>query len=113
MIASVVKQFDEAAAKMLYSTVAEICDATGQTVDAKGKSFPDAFLEAFRKLEFVVGRDGTVSLPEIHVGNMDMVKQLESMGEEYHREFERLKEEKVAHAKAQEAIRKAKFRRRN
>lgn len=111
MIQSIVQQFDEAQARMLYETVAEVCEASGQTVDARDKPFPEAFMEAFRKLEFGVDRDGNPSLPEIHVGSMKMVEQLQAMGEEYQAEFERLKQEKMDRARAAEAERRNRFKR--
>lgn len=111
MIGSIVQQFDEANARMLYETLAEVCEANGQTVDARDKPFPEAFMEAFRKLEFGVDRDGNPSLPEIHVGSMKMVEQLQAMGEEYQAEFERLKQEKMDRARQAEAERRNRFKR--
>lgn len=111
MLTSMVQQFDEAAARMLYESVAEICETKGQTVDARDKPFPEAFMEAFRKLELGVDRDGNPSLPEIHVGSMELVEQLQAMSEEYHAEFERLKEEKMERARQAEAARRGRFKR--
>ena len=108
-IASMVQQFDDASARMLYESMAEICEANGQTVDGRDKSFPEAFMEAFRKIEFGVDRDGNVSLPEVHVGSMKMVEQLQAMGEEYQAEFERLKQEKIERAEQAEEARRSKF----
>jgi len=109
LIASMVQQFDDAAARMLYEGMAEMCEASGQVVDGRDRPFPKAFMEAFRKIEFGVDRDGNVSMPEIHVGSMKMVEQLQAMGEEYQAEFERLKQEKVERAQAAERERLARF----
>lgn len=111
MIQSIVQQFDEAYAQMFYNTISEVCEATGQTVDAREKPFPEAFMEAFRKLEFAVDRDGNPSVPEIHVGSMEMVEQLKAMGNDYQAEFERLKQQKMDSARAAEAERRNRFKR--
>ncbi len=111
MIQSIVQQFDEAHARMLYETMAQVCESTGQTIDARDKPFPEAFMEAFKKVELGVDRDGNPSLPEIHVGSMKMVEQLQAMGEEYQAEFERLKQEKMDRARAAETERRSRFKR--
>lgn len=108
-------QFRRQFSEMMYSTVAEACDRSGNVVSAQNAgSFPAGFLEAMRRIEFSVGRDGTVSLPEIHLGSgtaQKMIAELEAQPPEYHAEMERLKAEKIAAALEREAVRKAKFKR--
>lgn len=99
--------------KMLYSTIGEACEVTGNTVSAKvARSLPAAFLEMFRKIEFGVGRDGSVSLPEIHIGfePQKLIAELDAQPPEYQAEIERLKAEKTAAALERERLRKTRFR---
>ena len=106
-----VQQFDESMARMLYETVSAACEESGQVVDGRDIPFPQAFLEGFKKIELGVDRNGNVSMPEFHVGSLDMVKQLEAMPPEFQAEVERVKAEKIAKALEVEAERKKKFKR--
>lgn len=109
LIGRIVEQFNASMARMLYETLSEACEQSGQVVDARDTPFPLAFLEGFKKIEFGVDRDGNVSMPEIHVGNLEMIKQLEAMPPEFQAEVERVKSEKIAKALEAEAERKRKF----
>jgi hypothetical protein len=105
------RQFMEA----LYSTVSEACDRSGNTVSAKAAgSFAAGFMEAMKKIEFGVDREGNVSLPEIHAGDpQKLIAEIEAQPAEYHAEFERLKSEKIAAALDREKQRKERFKRRD
>jgi hypothetical protein len=109
LVLQMVKAFNDSMARMLYETLGAACEQSGQIVDGRDKPFPEAFLEGFKKIEFGVDRDGKVSMPEIHVGNPDMIKQLEAAPPEFQAEVERVKAEKIAKALEVEADRKKKF----
>jgi hypothetical protein len=115
MVTTLVTQFNDAMARMMYQNIAEVCEANGQTVDARGRPFAEAFLEMFQKIEFGVDRDGTVSMPELHVGQnpAKLIAELEAMPKEFHEEFKRLKQEKIDKALAEEAARRSKFKTRS
>jgi len=52
----------------MYATAGKACEASGQSVDGKGKSFGETFIEILEKLEFGVDREGKPVMPDIHVG---------------------------------------------
>ena len=108
------EQLQRQFSQMMYATMGEACEVSGNTVSAANAgSFPAGFMEAMRKIEFGVDREGNVSLPAIHVGSNaeKMIAELEAQPPEYHEEIERLKAEKSAAALQREKERKAKFRR--
>lgn len=99
--------------QMLYSTLAEACDQTGNTVDAKAEgSLENAFMAMMEKIQFVADKSGKVSLPEIHVApetGARMMAALEAAPPEYIERLEAVKARKIADALAREVERKAKF----
>jgi hypothetical protein len=112
-VASVLEGMQRQFYEMLYQTISDSCDRTGNTVDSKehGGSFAKGFLESFRRIELGVDRQGNVTMPEIHVGGdaAKLIRQLEEQPPEFHSEFERLKAEKQQAALEREALRKSKF----
>ncbi len=52
----------------MYATAGKACEASGQSVDGKEKSFGETFIEILEKLEFGVDREGKPVMPDIHVG---------------------------------------------
>ena len=101
--------------RMMYSIVSKAADAAGNKVSAKSAgSHAEAFLEALRRIEFGVDRDGRPSLPQIHASPemVDaMLKELQNQGPEFEREVERIKQEKIAEAQAREHSRLLRFKR--
>jgi hypothetical protein len=99
----------------MYGLIGAAADKVGNVVDAKATgSFPASMLEMLRKIELGVGRDGTVSMPQIHVGPgmaERIAKELENVPPEIEAEIQRVKAEKVQQALDKEAARKAKFKR--
>lgn len=56
-------------AQMVYSTISETCENTGNVVDAQASgSVLEAFIESLEKIEFSVDDQGEVRLPELHMG---------------------------------------------
>jgi hypothetical protein len=100
-------------AQMLYSTVGEACKQSGNVIDAKAESSLEAaFMAMLEKIELGIDKDGTVSMPEIHVSpavGERMMAALENTPQEYKDRVEALKARKIAEAQAREAERKAKF----
>ena len=105
-------EFERQISTMIYSSLDKVTTTTGNTVSVKDAgSFPAAFLEMLRKIEFGVDKQGNVSMPEIHTGTdpQKMIAELEAQPPEYKAEVDRIKSEKMAAALAEEATRKSKF----
>ena len=98
---------------MIYSGVSAAADHVGNTVNAKELgSTAEAFAQMLEKVEFSVGRDGQVSLPEMHVGSEAYDKLIKALNEappEFRERIERIKATKSEQALAREAERRAKF----
>ena len=111
MSESMERQFSE----NMYEMMGAAAESVGNVVDARGEgSITDYYLEMLKKVEFGVGRDGNVSLPQMHVGPgmAERIKAaLDNLSPEHEAEFERITAEKAQEALAREAERKAKFRR--
>jgi hypothetical protein len=99
----------------MYGLVGAAAEKIGNVVDAKAAgSFAASMLEMFRKIELGVDRDGTVSMPQIHVGPEmaeRIAEELKNVPPELQAEIEQVKAEKVQAALDREAERKAKFKR--
>ncbi len=100
-------------AQMLYTTVGEACDQSGNTIDAQAEgSLEGAFMAMLEKIELAVDKDGTVSMPQLHVSpelGDRMMAALENTSQDYKDRVEELKARKTVEALAREAERKAKF----
>jgi hypothetical protein len=97
----------------MYETISNACERTGNVVDAKTKaSLEEAFLEMLEKIEFSVGRDGSVSMPQMHMGP-DAFKKFTEMAARETPEFaakvEEIKGRKVREAHEREAARRQRF----
>lgn len=99
--------------KMMYQTVHEATERTGNVVDAKQHDSPaEAFMEMLRKIEFGVDRDGAVSQPQIHLAPElyeKFVKDIDTQGLEFREKVKELTAAKRAAARKREAKRKARF----
>lgn len=106
-------ELDRQFAHMMYATVAQACERTGNTVNAQDSGgLPQAFLAMLERIEFMATKDGVVDLPEIHVNpevGARMIAALEAASPEFKAEVEALKARKVAEALEREAARKARF----
>ncbi|MFE1812801.1 hypothetical protein [Metapseudomonas otitidis] len=95
----------------LYKAVSDACDQSGNVVNANA-GMAKAFIDMLEKVEFSVGRDGTVSLPEIHVGP-GLIESIQSSAEMNSPEFKAASEEiikrKSAEALDRESRRQARF----
>lgn len=100
--------------QMLYRTVSESCDRTGNTISQKDHpNFPQAFLQMLKTVEFGVNRDGEVSIPEMHLDTKTFSKvipELEAQPESFRREVDAVMASKKAEALEREAQRLARFR---
>jgi hypothetical protein len=98
---------------VIYQTVSESTEKTGNVVNAKGGGFKaEQFIEMLQKIEFGVDRDGNVSFPEIHAGPElaeKMLKELSSQGPEFEKRVQEITREKSEAALKREAGRKSKF----
>lgn len=103
------KQF----AENIYGLVGAAAAKIGNVVDAAASgSIAESFVEMMSKIELGVGRDGTVSMPQLHLhpSMFDRVKAaMETISPELEAELERLKAVKTQEAYAREDARKAKF----
>lgn len=99
--------------RAMYATVREAADAVGNTVSAQNhQDFSEAFLEALRKIEFGVNRQGEVSPPQFHVSPAmfeKITKELAAKGPDFEKLVKELIEKKSAAAKAHEEERRSKF----
>lgn len=103
------KQF----ARNVYGVVGAAAVKVGNVVDATASgSIAESFVEMMSKVELGVGRDGTVSMPQLHLhpSMFDRVKAaMDTISPELEAELERLKAVKTREAYAREDARKAKF----
>lgn len=100
-------------ARMIYGSVAKVCDQSGNVVDVKKSgSLQLAFLDMLEKIEFSVDKTGEVRLPEIHLGTdafNEFERTMQQSTPEYHALVEDVKARKVAEALNREIERKARF----
>ena len=98
--------------QMMYSTVNEACDRSGNIVEAKGLPITDAFIAMIEKVSFSADRNGVVQFPEIHAHPelaKKMIEAIEAAPPEYKIKLDEVKERKSKEAIEREADRKAKF----
>jgi hypothetical protein len=99
----------------MYGMIGAAAEKVGNVVDAKSTgSIAASMLEILRKIELGVDRDGTVSMPQLHVGPEmaeRIKKELKDVPPEIEAEIERVKAQKIQEALDREAERKAKFKR--
>lgn len=97
----------------MFQSVSKACDRSGNVVDARERSVPDAFMEMLEKIEFGVDADGGVSMPSMYVGP-DMgdriLRELKNQPPEYQARAQALIEKKKAAALAKEEARLKRFR---
>jgi len=100
-------------AENMYNFVGAAAESVGNVVDAREQgSIAQGLMAMWRKIEFGVDRDGTVSMPQMHVGPQMYERILTDLHEqppEFSIEVEEIKAEKIKAALAREAERKAKF----
>ena len=109
------QEFADQLKQLMYERAGEEAEAVGNSVNAQEiGSLADAYLEAYRKLEFGVDKEGKVSLPEFHL-SPDMAQRLRSELEQQKREFfqemEDLIQQKTFAALEKEQVRLSKFKR--
>lgn len=99
----------------MYGLVGSVAEKVGNVVDAKAAgSFAASMLEMLQKIELGVGRDGTVNMPEIHVGPgmaERIAEELKNVPPEIEAEIAQVRAKKVQEALDRESERKAKFKR--
>lgn len=107
------EQFHRSFVQSMFSMIDRSCEATGNTVNARGKEFPVSFMEMLEKIEFGVDRNGEVSIPSITVGSRkmgeEMLAKLEAQDEAYKSKIEKIQKQKTEAALTREAERKSKF----
>jgi hypothetical protein len=95
---SMQRQFSE----MMYSTLSEACDASGNVVDAQAEgSLPNSFMAMLEKVEFAADKHGNVHLPEIHAPPEiveRMIAAIEAAPPEFTDKVEQLKQKKISEA---------------
>lgn len=95
----------------LYSAVSESTERIGNVVSAGQFESPiEAFLAMIQKVKFGVNEAGEVSLPDIHVGPENPLKQLiESAGPEFQSRLNNVISQKSAEAFEEERQRLSRF----
>lgn len=99
-------------AEMIYSTVNDACEQTGNIVDAKGMPLADAFISTIEKISFSTDKNGAVLFPEVHAHPdiaKKMIDAINTASPEYKMRLEEVTERKSKEALHREAERKAKF----
>jgi hypothetical protein len=99
-------------AAMMYSTISEACDASGNTIDAqKEGSLLDSYVAMLEKIEFAVDERGNVEMPQIHPPELAerITAALKGAPPEFQEKVEQLKQKKASEATEREAARRAKF----
>lgn len=100
-------------AQMVYSTISEACDHSGNIVDARAAgSVYDAYVAMLEKIEFSVDSQGDVRLPELHMGPEAFKKLSEAMENvppAILKRIDEIIERKKQAALDQDAKRKARF----
>lgn len=103
------QHFAEQMERNSFQHLNDVCDAHGQTVDAREKSPEEAFIELFEKVEIPLGKDGKLDLSGMQIvcGN-DVFKAVQkfSQNPELTKRFEALMAKKEEKARAKEANRK-------
>lgn len=99
----------------LYGLINETCERSGNTVSAREVGgVAEAFERMLQKIEFGVDSEGNVSLPQLHVPDVEPLKAaMEAQPTEYHARIDALIAAKSQAALAAEAARKAKFKERH
>ena len=105
-IGSITKQLTEAIVSKLYETMSGACDRSGNVI--KGGDFPSSVLAALEKMEFSVGADGNVELPQLHI-HPDQAKKLQEQPAEFLEKVREVRERKSEDAVRRERERIAKF----
>ncbi len=97
----------------MYETLRQSTQKSGNLVNSEDHPDPaDAFLAALEKIEFSVGRDGKVSLPEFHLGSEaydKMMSALKAKGPDFKARVQQLKAQKIQAALDREEKRTAKY----
>ncbi|MGA7436759.1 MAG: hypothetical protein WBW32_01380 [Luteibacter sp.] len=100
-------------AAMAYGFIQEVCDESGNVVSAAlDVPFHETFYSMIEKVEYMVGRDGTVSRPALHVhpGALEkMKKALDEAPPDFEERLEALHAAKEREALATEAARISRF----
>ena len=97
-------------ASSLFHTIEETCDRSGQVVNAKKLSLPEALLDAFDKLELSINALGEVEMPSLFHPNPAKLKELlDSQPQSFHEAFEAVKIRKIDAARKKETERKQKY----
>lgn len=112
-ISDFVEGFTSQIIAKMFATISDACDKSGNVVkQSDHASKAEAFLATLKKIEFSVNEDGLVELPQLHVppdGAKALFDELNSQGEEFINEVERIKKEKTADAIEKEKVRLSKY----
>jgi hypothetical protein len=103
------KQFSQ----NMYGVIGAAAERVGNVVNVQDAgSFAHAMLGMLRKIELAVGRDGTISMPQLHVSPEFYARLPDEMSKvtpEMEAEIGHVKSDKVREAIDRETARKAKF----
>ncbi len=102
--------------KVAIATITRSTEKSGNIFDAKGKSFPETYLEMLRSMPVALDKDGEVSLPQlmIHPSQGEkVIGAFQKAGPEFQAQLEAIKAEKKVEAQQEEAKRISRFERRS
>lgn len=101
--------------RSLFETVHDTTERTGQVVDGRNKSFPEAMFESVEMLNLPIGEDGELSLPTmfVHPSQGEKIgEQFANLPPEFAKKFEELKDRKKNEAQVREQERLDRFEKR-
>lgn len=108
-IRSLTNSMLESFLREMYASAGKACEASGQSVDGKGKSFGETFIEILEKLEFGVDREGKPVTPDIHL-HPDDAKRIQN-DPSIHAPDIKLRIDEITERKQREAIEREQARR--
>ena len=100
--------------RMMLETMKEATDRTGQVVCAAGRPMTETMYEMLEKMELPLGKDGELSMPSMFVHPSQTPKIMaepDTVGPEFEKKFELLKERKKEEARIKEQERLSRFER--
>jgi len=111
----ITKEMHSQMERMMFDTMIHTTDKTGQVVDGRNKSFPEAVYETMEIMELPLGDDGELSMPTMFIHpsqSKKLEKQISEVDPLFEKKFAELKQKKKSEAEKREQKRLARFEKR-
>lgn len=112
---TVTNQMHSQMERMLFDTMRQATDKTGQVVDGRNKTLPEAMYETVEMLELPLSDDGELSMPTMFIHpsqSKELEEQIAKIDPQFDERFAELKLRKKNEAEVREKARLARFERR-